>query len=79
MDSDDGIRRGILCVALGLTLLGADALEPRTLSVDEIVTRHVEALGGMAAVLAVHSFVRHVVVSRAATRVAALESQSSQD
>ncbi len=53
------MRRSIFCVALGLVLLGAGTLEPRALSVDAIVTQHVEALGGMAAVLAVHSLVRH--------------------
>lgn len=53
------MRKGLFCVALGLLLLGTGTVQPRTASVDDIVARHVEALGGMAAILAVHSFVRH--------------------
>jgi hypothetical protein len=51
--------RGIFCVAFGLVLLAAGTVQPRSPSVDQIVARHVEALGGVTAILAVHSFVRH--------------------
>ena len=53
------MRRGILCLGLGLVLLGAGSVATTSPSVDEIVAQHVAALGGMDAILAVHSFVRH--------------------